>query len=401
MNPQHPRLLVQSALLSLLLVALSGLIMRGVPFFDIGLPYDHWLHTHSHLAMLGWIYIGLLAALRKSFLANLSAEKHRLLVSSTLFCVLGMAITFPIQGYGGYSIAFSSLFLLANYLLILFFIQEHGWKSRTPSGLCLRAALLYLFLSSLGAWALGPIVAQGMKGEPLYRLAIYWYLHFQYNGWMSFALLGLFLRKMEDEGIPFDRRRARIGLMALHIACIPAFALSALWTGPGASVFLIAAGGALLQLGAFFLLFPSLRSFPSLLPQAWRWPIGISIIAFGIKLFLQAFSALPYFADLLGHQRDLVIGYLHWVFLGFMSFGLFGLFLKEGWLSRSVLTSTGLLSFLLAFILTEGLIFWRGCKGLWMDISFPYLEEAIFAATLLFPIAVIAIWCGTLIRREN
>lgn len=392
MNPERPRLTIQSSLLCLLLVALIGVIMRGAALFDVLLPYEHWLHTHSHLAMLGWVYLALLAGIRRSFLRDLPSRSYRWLLGTTLFCVSGMAVSFPIQGYGSFSILFSCLFLLASYLLILFFLRQNGRRSRSLSGSFLRAALLYLFISSLGAWALGPIVAQGMKGEAIYRLAIYFYLHFQYNGWMSFALLGLLFRRMEDEGVRSDHKKARKGFWAVHIACIPAYALSSLWVGPGIAVFLLAGLAALLQLVALFYLFPSLRSIPRLLPQDWRWPFQLSLAVFALKLFMQALSALPYFAELLAYQRDLVIGYLHLVFLGFVSFGLFGYFLQNGWLTRSFLTRTGLLFFLMAFVLTEGLLFLRASMGLWMGTTLPFADELMFAGSLLFPVGVGLVW---------
>ncbi len=37
--------------------------------------------------------------------------------------------------------------------------------------------------------------------SPWYRNAVYFYLHFQYNGWMPMALLGLLIFAAEKNGV--------------------------------------------------------------------------------------------------------------------------------------------------------------------------------------------------------
>ncbi len=386
MQEREPRITVKSALLSLLLVALIGLWMRGAPFFELYFPYEHWLHAHSHLGMLGWVYLALLAGTRKEFLQGIPRTYYHWLLAGTLFCVLGMTVSFPVQGYAFWSILFSSLFLLASYILVALFFKANGWKGGPLSKAFLRAAMGYLVLSSFGAWALGPIVAQGMKEDPLYRLCIYGFLHFQYNGWMSFALLGLLFRSVEKKGGSLPPS-TRIGYWLLHIACIPAYTLSALWTDPHWSIYVIGGAAAFAQLIALLFLLPGFQKLLSPHRRGGvRFLFTTAILAFTLKLLLQFLSAFPYFAELAFLQRNFVIGYLHLVLLGFISTALLGYFLKVGWLAQTPSVLWGIGLFLGAFFISELLIFYAGGVAAWGLPRLPFQQEALFGVSALFPI---------------
>ena len=76
---------------------------------------------------------------------------------------------------------------------------------------------------------------------------------------------------------------------------------------------------------------------------------------------MQAVSAIPYFADLTYNIRHFIIGYLHLVLIGFVSLFLFGWFLQMGWISlKNRMAKIGLIVFLVAFLLTEALLFLQG-----------------------------------------
>ena len=97
------------ALHFLVFSAIAGVVLRYYNFTPIiGLNYKYLLHTHSHVALLGWMHLALVAALVKEFLPN-EVQKFNKILLLTIFTVLGMMLSFPFQGYAFISIFFSSL----------------------------------------------------------------------------------------------------------------------------------------------------------------------------------------------------------------------------------------------------------------------------------------------------
>ncbi|MBK6635665.1 MAG: hypothetical protein IPG38_16455 [Chitinophagaceae bacterium] len=105
-------------LLNLLIVATIGVVLRykilyPLPFID----QKHLLHGHSHFAFSGWITQAIMT-LMVVYLANSKGEtiykRYRWLLYANLFTAYGMLVAFPIEGYGLYSIIFSSASVLVE-----------------------------------------------------------------------------------------------------------------------------------------------------------------------------------------------------------------------------------------------------------------------------------------------
>ena len=91
----------------LAIAATIGALLRLIYVVDMPwLVFKPWLHAHSHVAMLGWLFPAMLIAL-------LGQDQHQrprgfaLWMGVSQLFVLGMLVAFPIQGYGPVSIAFS------------------------------------------------------------------------------------------------------------------------------------------------------------------------------------------------------------------------------------------------------------------------------------------------------
>ena len=65
------------------------------------------------------------------------------------------------------------------------------------------------------------------KDQNAYLLSVYGYLHFQYNGWFFFAVMGLITNKIEPL-IPSKIVLKRI-FWVFAFASVPGYFLSALW----------------------------------------------------------------------------------------------------------------------------------------------------------------------------
>lgn len=379
------------ALLYFLLVALMGVLLRFYFVTPISINYKYILHAHSHTALLGWIYLGLATLIYKLFLSEAQKPKRykRIFVFTNL-CILGMLVTFPIQGYALYSIVFSTLFLFASYWFAWFAIKNvpQHFKERFSWKL-IKTALLYLVISSVGPWAVGGVMATLGSESIWYKSAIYFYLHFQYNGWFIIALLGILFYVLETREIRFNPQQLKSFFLLLNVGVLFTVFLSFLWFVPPTALYILGLVGAIAQLLAFAELYTLMKGHFGYIKKTFAPRAGALLKIAGFlllaKMCMQFFSAFPYVANLAFHLKDFVIGYLHLVFLGIVIttmlaflnyFKLIGLPKSFLWL------------FFFAFFSTELLIFYKA-MALWLGLPFfanYYILLAILSCA--FPIAV-------------
>jgi len=74
-----------------------------------------------------------------------------------------------------------------------------------------------------------------------YQNAIYFYLHFQYNGWFITALLGLLFFIFEEHSIPIAKNTFNLFFRFFILGVILTFFLSVLWMHPH-PIFYVLAG---------------------------------------------------------------------------------------------------------------------------------------------------------------
>jgi hypothetical protein len=233
--------------------------------------------------------------------------------------------------------------------------------------------LFYASLSAIGPFATGPLIAMGKSGSPLYFDAIYFYLHFQYNGFFTFMVLGLLYQLMEQRGKPAHGLKT---FWLLNSACLPTYALSVLWSEPSVAFNLVGAVGGLLQVaGVVYLLIDWVAA--KTLKKSLLLTMALS--AFVLKNILQLFSALPAVALLAYHSRNFVIAYLHLVLLGFISLFVFSQVIKRNRLGRY-----GIAIFLFSFFTTEILLVFSASSSL-LGFSIPYYIQLLFGCSVFFP----------------
>lgn len=386
---------VKIALAYFILAASFGILLRSIHSFEIPINYKFIVHTHSHIALLGWVYVALTTLIKTVLLRNVEQHKsYRYIFWFTQVTLIGMLVTFPFQGYALFSIIFSTLFLFASYWFFWFFIR-HVPSEFKPSNsyACIKAALWFMVLSSLGPWTLGIIMNTLGAGSVWYRLAIYFYLHFQYNGWMVLAIFGLFIYLLEQQEVLMSKKTFRTFFWSINFGIILSFFLSTLFTDPPLSLYILGGLGAVLQLMSFCLLIKvSLRlkvkqsmSFSGLQLGMLK---SITVL-FIVKMALQLLTALPYFATLSFTFLDFTIGYLHWTFLGAITISLF---LLLDYFRILKIPSKAYYLYASGFLLTETLIFYKGVAG-WK--GFPLFElyyETLLLSSLIIPVSLIYIF---------
>ncbi|RNL77408.1 hypothetical protein ED312_20975 [Sinomicrobium pectinilyticum] len=383
----------RTALFYFFLTSLMGILLRAYPIADFSFNYRFLVHAHSHIALLGWIYVGLTAVIYHLFLGDIKQSGvYRNIFRTTQVALIGMLVTFPFWGYHPYSIFFSTLFILASYAFTWFFIRHAPERYRKGySFKCVKAGLYYMVVSSLGPWALGLIMNTLGSTSVWYKIAIYFYLHFQYNGWFLMALCGFLFFILEFGDIPVAPRQSRLFYRMLNAGIILTFFLSVLWTEPHYIFYFLGLSGAVIQLWAYILLFRIARS--SRITSTGKTGglkstfslLKVSGMLLLVKLLLQCFSAVPEIATMAYHTPEFIIGYLHWTFLGVISLALFAFFSHFRLL---VFSRFAIGIYLAGFFITEFLIFYKGI-ALWLQWSLTeHYYLLLFCGSLLFSIAI-------------
>ncbi len=375
------------AILYLFIAAGLGAFLRVLFVTEIAITYRYIVHAHSHIALLGWVYLGMTTLIYHLYLNNkLIQKKYKQIFWATQITLIGMLISFPIQGYALFSIVFSTLFLIVSYVFTWFFITRTPKEYKEQfSYKCIKMGLYYMVLSSIGPWALGIIMTTLGATSIWYRLAIYFYLHFQYNGWMILGLIGVLFAVYERAGLSIHKTSFTSFFRLLNLGIIATVLLSTLWTNPPAICYFIGGTGAILQIIALYKLIVTLKLKQQLKSRLtklqWQMLISIGVLIW-IKFILQVISAIPFMAEIIASTLDFTIGYLHWTFLGVISIGLF-FFLEYFKILK--MPKWGWYSYVLGFVFTELLIFYKGSIQLAaLPLFESYYEVLAIVSVILF-----------------
>lgn len=366
------------------------------------------LHSHSHFAILGWLYNLLYLALVYSYIKDPAKQKkYDILFWVTQVSTIGMLFTFIWQGYAAYSISFSTMHIFCSYIFIFFLYKDISRNNDDSlSAKFIYAGIFFLFLSSLGPWGLVAVVTKGLAGSDLYTQVIYFYLHFQYNGWFIFTFIGLWLKYYESRGAKFSLQISNPAFNLLFWSNIGAFSLSLLGFKLPAYLTVIAVISAFVQLiGARFLykllfaneikVFHPVIGIPMML-------FRFSFLMLFIKFIMQLVSALPDIGNAAYISRDVAIGFLHLVMLGIMSAGMIGWFAGNELVnSKSKVFTTGVILFLLSFLFTEVILFYPALM-IWFKVGgIPNSAVYLFYLAVSLLISSILIFISSLTKKPN
>lgn len=392
------------AVFNLLIVAVFGLFMRLKMIFPMAWANQKFLmHAHSHFAFAGWVSHALMVLMAMAMF-RLRAEdrlppRYQYISAANLIASFGMLICFTFQGYGLYAITFSTLSILISFVFAGF-----AWKDMRRSTIPLvlkywfKAALFFLLLSALGTFSLVRLMAT-QQLDPLKQLAsVYFYLHFQYNGWFLFACVGLFLYWLyNNTGIVACSKK----LFWWFFACvIPAYFLSVLWWKAFPDwLYIVVIGTVVLQLGIWILFTRGVfrvrrqRGVAQLNPTVKLVWTGVLLAVF-LKIVLQAASVIPSLSQLVYGYRPIVIAYLHLVLLLIISLFIMGFVFQMQILRFSRWVRWAVLGLVVGILLNEVVLMVQGIGGL-VGTYIPLTNHFLaFAAGLI----VISL-CGILYRQ--
>lgn len=398
-----------TCLFNFLIASLMGLLLRLMyvaPFENVN--FQFLLHGHSHIAMLGWVYLMIYCFIVHFFIPKKEQQKpiYNRLFWVTEAAVIGMMLRFPVEGYALFSIVFSTLHIFCSYYFCRLVYKDAQPHSASEKKL-LRTALLFMILSTLGVWFLGPAVGMLGKASAFYQIAIQFFLHFQFNGWFMFAILALFLHQLKAS---LNEKLFYKFYNLLVVSTILTLALPISWYLNYPIFYWINSVGVLLQLLAFYyfilLIKPPFSVFFSTLKPIEKIVYGFGLTSLALKVAIQLFVLVPYLAQASHHIRDFVIGFIHLTMLGIITGFLFGINLKNNFLNTDKkLVKYGLQLFILGFILTEVLLFVQGSSLLFEKGSIPHYYQWLFAASIALPLGllllIMSVYKGNILLKDK
>jgi hypothetical protein len=381
------------ALINLLLASLLGVLLRlaflvEIPWF----AFKNLLHGHSHMAMIGWGYLAIYALLMQYFGRDFMHQQvFRLLYFGNQIAAVGMFLTFPVYGYTGIPIFFTTVHLILTYVFAYYFLSQLS-KYHRPSiaNAFIWLAIIFHILSTIAIWMLPFLIANGLRHSASYHMAVQFFLHFQFNGWFIFAVLGIFFKLIEPEVQTLRKLDLYLFLTLLCIATITTYAMAVTWSTPLPFVFLANSVGVIIQLASLAIFIRILRHLPSLYFTGLAGVFfRISLACFVLKILMQSCVVSPHIAVVAYTIRNFVVGFIHLILLGTLTSFIFATALELNWLRPQIFrVKLGLSIFLLGFTLSETLLFFQGTL-LWAQKGFlPSYYLLLFVFSLLLPLGI-------------
>src|SRR5699024_730227 len=405
-----PQATIHITFFFLFMTASTGIVMRYILLSTDQsiIPFSFLLHGHSHIAILGWTFLGTFLIFLKLTWDELKAKKQAIyIIVGTFLITLLMFLAFLYQGYAVYSIIFSTLHIGIEYWMVVFIFKKLKEMKNIPtySRLFIKGALISLVISSIGPFALGGFGMTGMKEYPLFEMAIYFFLHFQYNGWLYLMLIGTFLIILHKKNIRFQHRLIQSSFWIYIISLFPAYVLSILWYGLGITGRILAIFGSAGQFISIILLVTAILQKRKAIQEHFTQHIQMSLL-FTFMLLI-AKSVMEFgllhesFAALIFDTRPVIVGYLHLMLLGFISIFILTQYQITGLLNEQQNTVLyGLAIFIFGFVINELVLFTSGLAG-WNGWNISFTNELLFFASILLLIGMLLIWSSRFFKMKT
>lgn len=390
------------SLLSLTLVAGLGLLMRyKIGFSFPFLEQKSIQFAHSYFAFYGWIsqtlMVFMVAIVRKY--GHPSWRYNKLFLANFLSS-LGLLISFMFFGYGLASSVFSAILIIISYIFAVCFLKDmrRAEVPRTVANWFL-AAIFFNILSTLGSIVLAWMMLTKNLHQNAYLALVYYFLHFQYNGWFFFACMGL----LADFTRSYDRVN-RKAFRLFTMACIPAYLLSVLWFNLPVWLDIVIGIAALMQIVGWFVQYRNLMQVKPVeitsQPPILKYILAFVGIALSIKLLLQLGSTVPAISKLAFGFRPIVIAYLHLVLLAVISLFLLFYMYANGFFRVNQRIKIGLWLFSTGVFLNELVLGIQGIAGFSYTIV-PYVNEILFGIAMLLFLSAAVLFASSDIRNKK
>ena len=384
------------------MVALLGALMRykiafELPFID----QKNLQNAHSHFAFAGWVTQALMFFILDIFKKNLTTSQQKSyqnIMVFNLFICYAMIISFLFTGYGIYSIALSFLQMIT--MLYYFYKSKIDLKKYGSSSLSwILASYFFYIISAAGTFYLAYMAISKVMPQDQYLASIYWYLHFQYNGWFFFACVGILLNQLM---IKYEITLNPNYFNFLFISCIITYGLSVLWYNLNPLLYVLIVFGAILQTVGFFGLLKQINIKRWIYKEQLKISLFILFIlsALIVKILLQLFSVIPAVSKWAFGYRPVVIAYLHLILLVIISSFLLLLLIKKMRLIHQKRIQNIMMVFLSFIFLNEVVLALQGILS-FQYIIIPKANELLFIIALGLLATATYLWFVTVVMMKN
>jgi hypothetical protein len=296
-----------------------------------------------------------------------------------------MLISFCIQGYGPISIFFASSSLVVGYIFSYFAFRDATRLEKShPAKNWIKAAILFGILSTAGTIVLSKMMATHQFDQATYLGSIYFYLHFQYNGWFMMACFAIWLDSIKSVLVKEDH--TRFAFWAFFLSGIPAYFLSTLWAHLPVWLYVFVVLAVILQVIGWWYFLQTMKAnktfISGLFPKLVSWLLIIISLALTLKLLLQLASTIPVVSKLAFGFRPIVIAYLHLVLLLIISVFLLTFLFGTGLLRQTKSMRVALLIFVTGVILNEVVLATQGIAAFSYTII-PGVNQTLFGVALI------------------
>lgn len=416
--------LLLPAFLYFIITLLSGTLIRLIwvhpTIVQMNTPF--LIHAHSHIALLGWLFCAITALLMLRFVPPSAYKKLLppwLLLSLHLLLII-MTWAFAKEGYAAISITVSTILIPITCWILLLVAEAFPKDTSTnrPDLLFARAAVWFFLLSNIGPLALA---AGTMMGPEWIQFWVSFYLHMQFSGWITLAIIALLLSYLPADtltspGTEFSDRLCFYLVLfgtLLQFEPLVRSESTTFWLQYagllGASI--LAAGILMIITRLMPVLKGNIRydvsNTPVMLSIRARLLLITGVLALGIKTLLHIPASIPEIGTILTSSHLLGVAYAHLALLGFASCLLLWFIrlallkedtLKSGGKSaqsgsiRHALTITGDITIISGSAVMVLLLIWTGLLGL-LGRPTPFIYQqtlfvsalVILGAALLYP----------------
>lgn len=383
---------------NLMIVALLGTLMRyKIAFSFPYLDQKFILLGHYNFAFYGWItsciYIFILKYLYEKK-PGLNTTIYKNLIAANFIVAYGMLISFLIGGYNWASIMFSILVLVISFVFCFYFIKDlKGVDGKAK--IWFQSGFGFSMLSSVGSLYLSYMIMTKTARPDTYLAAQYFYLHYQYDGFFLFSCMGLLIYSFAKRDIHISKEQNRLIFWLMFFGCVIGYGLSVLWLKLPVWIFVLIIIGSVFQtIGAAKILLWIRKSW-QLIKEVntpfQRFILTYVGLAFVIKFGLQLGSTIPSISHFAFGFRNIVIAYLHLIFLMGVSTYLISRIIDTEYFKETKIYKWGVILFLLSVFLNELMLGVIGAFSI--NYTFiPHSPEILFGITLLILISALTMF---------
>lgn len=376
-------LLLKISIINFIILSIVGVLLRYIAIYPIEyLTYKNLLHAHSHFAFSAVITLfGTILLIKKFEIEYLYQTKFKYLIVVLILTAYGMLFAFSYQGYKLVSIIFSTISLLCTIYIYILIWKNIRNKQHTIILLAYKLLLFFLIISSIAPFCLGYLMKSNLAYSPIYYNTVYFYLHFQYNGFFIFIIILLILLNIEKVILNSNSKSIKIYLYIFAISVILTYAISLLWHNASSIKYILSLVGSISQILSIILFYRIVSINLHQLYRSKNYILLFIILCLITKLLMQLVISIPILSHNFITNRNIIIAFLHLTLIGII------------WLSfyynttkYSELHNYYIYVFCIIFIITEFLLF--------ISSIFPIQNIAIylFYVSIFFPICLIGIY---------